>query len=186
MADSSLARDPFRDPFSTPTAIDAIAKASAVVGDCHCSQFAAMLSATCKSVGIQSPIEAVFWAWWQAFEAVSAIHKPEVVPLALREQHEIVTCSAQLYRLDFSVYRYDTQECLKVAVELDGHDFHERTPEQVTRRDTRDRHLQADGWTVFHFSGREITRDPFACVSEVAIHCYRAIAKGNGGGEATR
>ena len=55
-----------------------------------------------------------------------------------------------------------------IAVELDGHDFHERTKEQVTYRNQRDRLLQAAGWAVFHFSGSELYRGQMECVVAVA------------------
>jgi very-short-patch-repair endonuclease len=49
---------------------------------------------------------------------------------------------------------------MKIAVELDGHDFHERTKEQVKLRDRRDRVLQRHGWIVLHISGSELVREP--------------------------
>ena len=61
----------------------------------------------------------------------------------------------------------------KVAIELDGHDFHERTKEQVALRNERDRSApQADGWTVLHFSGSELVRDPLKCVQSVLTLCH--------------
>lgn len=54
-----------------------------------------------------------------------------------------------------------------VAVELDGHEFHERTKAQVASRNTRDADLQMAGWTVFHFSGSEVVRDPLTCAQRV-------------------
>ncbi len=55
----------------------------------------------------------------------------------------------------------------QIAVEIDGHDFHERTKGQVEDRNRRDRDLQAAGWKVFHFSGAEVYRSPEKCVREV-------------------
>ncbi len=55
----------------------------------------------------------------------------------------------------------------RVVVELDGHDFHERTPEQAQSDKSRDRELQALGWHVLRFTGREVLRDPFKCTREV-------------------
>ena len=63
----------------------------------------------------------------------------------------------------------------KIAVEVDGHDFHERTREQVVARNQRDRDLQADGWTVLHFSGSEIHRQPEECVRQVFDVGYTAF-----------
>jgi very-short-patch-repair endonuclease len=54
-----------------------------------------------------------------------------------------------------------------LAVECDGHDFHERTKEQAARDRERDRRLQAHGMQVMRFTGSEIYRDPIKCVTEI-------------------
>lgn len=46
--------------------------------------------------------------------------------------------------------------CTRLVIEVDGHDFHERTKEQAQRDKKRDRDLQAAGFTVFRFTGREV------------------------------
>lgn len=87
----------------------------------------------------------------------------DVVP-----QHE-VEAGWRRYRLDFAVifggprcYRFG-----KVAVECDGHDFHERTKEQAAHDRSRDRALTRHGWTVLRFTGSEINRDARRCAQEV-------------------
>lgn len=67
------------------------------------------------------------------------------------------------FRFDFAVLGRDK----KIAVEIDGHAFHERTQEQAFRDKSRDRILQAEGWLVFRFTGSEAHRDPDRCVKEV-------------------
>ena len=62
-----------------------------------------------------------------------------------------------------------------IAVELDGHDFHEKTKAQVAYRNRRDRDLQSAGWTIFHFSGSELFREPCNCVREVMDFAARKI-----------
>lgn len=74
-----------------------------------------------------------------------------------------------ILRVDFLIGR--------VVVELDGHEWHERTPEQVERDHKRDRQLIACGYTVLRFSGREVIRDPRACAEE-ALTISRALAGG--------
>jgi hypothetical protein len=54
-----------------------------------------------------------------------------------------------------------------VIVECDGHEYHERTPKQAERDRSRDRAFQAAGHTVLRFTGRELWRDPYACVDQV-------------------
>jgi very-short-patch-repair endonuclease len=54
-----------------------------------------------------------------------------------------------------------------VVIEVDGHEFHERTPEQAERDRSRDRAMAAAGTMVLRFTGREINRDASACAQEV-------------------
>lgn len=116
----------------------------------------------------ESPLEAAFVAAWMASE---------------EGHHGTITWRAQSavevdgrgYRLDFVFEPSEFgvlgdligPQCPKVALELDGHDFHEKTKEQVTYRNRRDRDLQSDGWTVLHVSGSEFNRDPEAVTREV-------------------
>jgi hypothetical protein len=60
------------------------------------------------------------------------------------------------HRLDIAV-RFPPS--VIIDVECDGHDFHERTPEQAQRDKARDRAVQAIGVHVARFTGAEITRD---------------------------
>ena len=81
------------------------------------------------------------------------------------------------YRLDFVVILsgYDINHEIEslglrwvpFAIEVDGHGFHEKTPDQVAYRNQRDRDLMESGWTVFHFSWSEMTERPEVCVTEV-------------------
>jgi hypothetical protein len=74
-----------------------------------------------------------------------------------------------------------------IGVELDGHTFHEKTLEQVTYRNQRDRALQQIGWRVYHFSFAEFTKNPRESILEVVEHArfiygrvigYKAAAMG--------
>lgn len=67
------------------------------------------------------------------------------------------------YRVDFAVIGYG----VKIVVEVDGHDFHERTKEQAQRDKKRDRDLQAEGWSVLRFTGSEIYADADRCAREI-------------------
>jgi hypothetical protein len=120
---------------------------------------------------MQSPLEATFWLWWQAAQFACEI-TPDV---CLKPQLEATTKDGETYRLDFAVVpSYDREQNMikwgcdipKIAVELDGHDFHERTREQVIHRNKRDRALQADGWLVLHYSGSELVRDPYGVIHD--------------------
>lgn len=80
----------------------------------------------------------------------------------------ITQCVVRLkktYRIDFAFFDVTRQR--RYAVELDGHDFHERTKEQAERDRSRDRALTAAGWTCLRFTGREVNRDPDVCLEQV-------------------
>lgn len=77
-------------------------------------------------------------------------------------QHEL-RIEERSVRLDFAL----VGRGVRLAIEVDGHDFHERTKEQAERDRSRDRALQRAGWTVLRFTGREVNRDAARCVAEV-------------------
>ena len=75
-------------------------------------------------------------------------------------------------RVDFAILPMldgspSPQVMCRIAVELDGHDFHERTKEQAKRDKGRDRRLHIDGWTVVRFSGSEVHDDAAGCWSQL-------------------
>lgn len=55
----------------------------------------------------------------------------------------------------------------RIAIELDGHEFHERTKEQASRDRSRDRAFSIAGFAVVRFTGAEVYSDASSCVSEV-------------------
>lgn len=117
----------------------------------------------------ESPLEAAFEIWWHIMTL------QRTYEYALEPQLDVVV-GDERFRLDFIVERAGSilkdGAILKLAIELDGHEFHERTKEQVELRNRRDRLLTAAGWRLLHFSGSEFHRDPFRCVEET----WRAAA----------
>ncbi len=74
------------------------------------------------------------------------------------------------YRVDF-VFGYcgDFDRPTRcIVIECDGHDFHQKTKEQVARDRTRDRYLSTKYGKVIRFTGSEIFRNPSACAVEAA------------------
>jgi very-short-patch-repair endonuclease len=70
------------------------------------------------------------------------------------------------YRIDIAcAYSWTGR---RIAVECDGHEFHEKTPEQASHDKERDRALLAAGWPTMRFTGSQIHKDPFACAKEIA------------------
>lgn len=71
------------------------------------------------------------------------------------------------YRVDFL---FDDQFAGRrrfIVVELDGHDWHERTKAQAARDKRRDRALVSSGFSILRFTGSEIYADPGECLQEV-------------------
>ncbi len=82
----------------------------------------------------------------------------------------VVVPQAQIgdHRVDFAVqYLADGDRLAWLVIECDGHEFHEKTKEQVARDKRRDRDLQHDGCKVFRYSGSEIWKDPYDCAIDV-------------------
>lgn len=121
-----------------------------------------------------SPIEAIFAATFVA--ARDRMLADGSLRFAVQlEPQAWVTAGGRNYRLDFAIVAMDpwlrgalaaAHLELKVGIELDGHAFHERTPEQVTARNRRDRDLAALKWRVLHFSGSELHHNPMVAVVE--------------------
>ncbi len=114
----------------------------------------------------ESPLERIFLVWSMAYAQQGCTDCFRVRP-----QHEVMACG-NTYRLDFVAFVDEGIEKgwlqTKVAIELDGHGFHERTKEQVRTRDQRDRDLQREGWIVLHFSFSEFTANPLGCVEQAS------------------
>jgi hypothetical protein len=121
---------------------------------------------------IESPLEAIFLAWYLAFSAL-----PEFQDRCSVSMQREVIAGGDKFRLDFvvtpalaivarSAGAAGLPAYPKIAVEVDGHAFHEKTPEQVAYRNHRDRLLQRDGWAVLHFSWSEVTKNPEGCMAQ--------------------
>ncbi len=69
------------------------------------------------------------------------------------------------FRLDFAIK--DKKNKFKIAVELDGHTYHEKTVEQAVRDRSRDRELTANGWHVIRFHRAELEKSLSECIFSV-------------------
>jgi hypothetical protein len=166
----------WRDWTTEPVVHDHITSAAGVVARNAAARFiesSEVILGIQGYVPLESPLEAIFWVWWNA---LAGANYPGEGQFRLAYQRD-VACASKTYRLDFVVVLNDQREAAScaqaglafpnIAVEVDGHAFHEKTPEQVSKRNSRDRLLQQHGWTVFHFSWAELTSEPERCVLEV-------------------
>jgi len=120
----------------------------------------------------ESPIEQLLGVW--------LTHLAEKIQFAddgcfvLNPQEEIKTPGGR-FRVDFLVAAKVHSQYVSVAVECDGHDFHEKTKVQAARDKRRDRSLKLAGIDVIHFTGSEIWANPRECAKEV-LQQLRAMA----------
>lgn len=99
--------------------------------------------------------------------------------MQLEQQVEVSVDGEVIARLDFCLFSYLSDMSARgvisatppdsvLAIECDGHDFHEKTKAQALRDKGRDRHLLSHGINTIRFVGSEIYRDPVACAGEAA------------------
>lgn len=58
-----------------------------------------------------------------------------------------------------------------IGIEIDGHEWHEKTKEQAARDKKRDREILLNNVPIMRFTGSEIHRDVKACIDE-CLMCY--------------
>jgi hypothetical protein len=163
-----------------PLVVDHIARARRQVEMLAGADFMSHVESYRDYKPCDSPLEAIFALWWHVVIGPPTPDPSGPFAWALDWQ-KVVEVAGAAYRLDFEVTPTDSQfwqaaeirgyRRQSIAVELDGHDFHERTKEQVAHRNTRDRALQSAGWIVLHFSGSELVRDPISQVNQVLQVC---------------
>lgn len=61
----------------------------------------------------------------------------------------------------------------KTVVEIDGHEFHEKTKLQASRDKKRDRDILSEGFVTMRFSGSDVYHRAFECVEEIEFHLDR-------------
>jgi hypothetical protein len=118
---------------------------------------------------ISSPIEQIFLLEWK----FAGLDKKLNVHLS---PHEPVSTEVGSYAVDFLIVPADPAlEKVKIAIELDGHEFHEKTHQQVRHDKVRERAIVQQGVTVLRFSGSEIVRNGRGCVEEVEKFLRKTI-----------
>ena len=94
-------------------------------------------------------------------------YNPFIDVVEIEKQKEIKSENKK-YRVDFCIpVIYKNQENKRFIIECDGHEFHQKTKEQVERDNTRMRDLQKQGYEVIRFSGTEIWHRPHKCASDI-------------------
>lgn len=121
----------------------------------------------------ESPLERVMLAALVAVIEIEERWPLNIIPpeIAMKSGGGRLCLSPQVqledYRVDFLLADARFKNPVRIVIECDGHDFHERTQDQALRDRSRDRVVQALGAKIVRFTGREIWRDPIACAREV-------------------
>lgn len=118
-----------------------------------------------------SPIEKIFLVNLKFMGDLSNLK------LNIKNQYEI-SVNDKNYKLDFYItasQRYKVENKVGIVtksrevslcVECDGHDFHEKTKEQVAHDKQRERNLVKAGHKLIRFTGSEIYKSPQKCAFE--------------------
>ena len=77
--------------------------------------------------------------------------------------------NTEKHRADFAVFvNIVANEEIRIVIECDGHDFHEKTKEQAARDKGQYNDVQIAGWRALRFTGSMIWRDYKWCAERVA------------------
>jgi len=117
---------------------------------------------------VKSPIEQIFLMQWQ-FQKHQGGIKYELLP------QKVIEVGETKYAVDFVVTRPQRQ--LRLGVELDGHEFHEKSKLQVARDKRRERAIVTRGYHILRFSGYEVYQDVASVVEEV-LQCADNLTDG--------
>ena len=166
-------------------------KTAALVGRMESDRFSQEMHANCLELGLQSPIEDMFWIACHALckaEFMEVNPGPEYDKNGELESGYGVFIKPQAkigaYRVDFEIQQHGIgpKEFLSpVVVELDGHDFHDKDKRQRSYEKARDRFLVKSGYKVLHFTGSDVVADPFKVAFEalsiIGLYCNSGVTE---------
>ena len=139
-------------------------EAAAAYGRYQADEFSQSMWQECCR--IQSPIEQLFVV------AIHLVATFNMTPLLVSRTFDDKDAELQIipqwkvgkYRSDFALRQHPLDKI--VCVELDGHEFHDRDERQRRYEKTRDRFFTVSGYSVLHFTGAEVVKDPCATALE--------------------
>lgn len=126
-----------------------------------------------QAEAIESPIEQIFLIEW-GFQEIQSGDKFRfyLIPqVSVRHPSGKYILDFRIDFLssaisDFDLSTLDVVPEPLLAIELDGHIWHEKTKQQVEHHKERERFLTSQGWTILRFAGSEIIKAPEKCVLE--------------------
>jgi len=119
-------------------------------------------------VDCESPIEQLLAVELERINLTGMIFYNPFIDVVAIEKQAWIECEKEKYRVDFLIpVVYKNQENKMFVVECDGHEFHQKTKEQVEKDNERTRNLQKAGYEVIRFSGTEIWHKSYQCACEI-------------------
>jgi len=165
-------------------------RASKEYGLMKAQHFSQEMFCNLLEVGVESPIEDMFWI---AANALCASEFLDVNP-GFRIGQDGKPCLADgiyikpqarigKFRADFLISQVGIgpdEHLRPVVVELDGHDFHDKDKHQRSYEKARDRNFVKQGFQVLHFTGSDVVKDPFEVAYEALdlVGCFCGTARG--------
>lgn len=135
---------------------------------------------------IKSPIEQIFLTAFNIYCAENAMDNIHDY-IYLCPQYEII-CNNKRYFADF-LYESDDflnenffdnnikNKDLKLIIECDGYEFHQKTKEQVQKDNEREYNLKMAGYEILRFSGTQIYNNPFKCAEDTYNYIIKRIGE---------
>lgn len=117
----------------------------------------------------ESPIEQLLAVSLERINLLGFCHyNPFIDVIAIEKQQDIKISKKVTYRVDFLItVHYKNQGMKGFVIECDGHEFHQKTKEQVEKDNQKTRDLQMKGFEVTRFSGTEIYHRSYLCATEI-------------------
>jgi very-short-patch-repair endonuclease len=134
-------------------------------------------SRLCGSPIEQLMLAGLMWATYgyekklvEIWDSSSGSGRPQAAVVIAPQYH------TERHRADFAVFvDIVANEEIKVVVECDGHDFHEKTKEQAARDKRQYNEAQIAGWRALRFTGSMIWRDHKWCAERVAELVFKEL-----------
>lgn len=118
----------------------------------------------------ESPIEQILSM--EIVDLIKQYASSDVIDIVSNNNQEYIKCDDKTYRVDYLLeiaflFNGEYKELIKLVVECDGHDFHEKTKEQVMSDNQRNRDIENQGYYILHFSGSELYHNSAKCRREI-------------------
>jgi very-short-patch-repair endonuclease len=133
------------------------------------NEFELSIIETINQHEITSPIEQIFLIYWKYYQ-IEFTHGLQLQPQTSVSTHK------GTYTVDFIVERSSGQSA-RVAIELDGHEFHERTKAQAANDKSRERAIVTTGLPVLRFTGSEVFNNPRHVMDEVISYFIKNLTQ---------